>query len=145
MIAVDTNILLYAHRSEIEHHEVALHWLRDLAEGSALWALPVFCIGEFLRVATHPRIFDPPSSLEQVFAALDALLKSPSLRVLNPGPEFPALLREAMHEGDARGNLVFDAQIAALCKERGADRLLTYDRDFSRFSGLRIISPDGKF
>ena len=76
MIAVDTNVLVYAHRSDCAHHERARLRLRHLAEGMVPWALPVFCIGEFVRIATHRRVFDPPSTTQQALEAVDAL--SPS-------------------------------------------------------------------
>ena len=134
-------MLVYAHRRESEHHEAALVWLRRLAEGSTPWTIPVFCLGEFVRVVTHPRVFDPPSTLDQTLSALDALLQSPSLRILNPEAEYPRLLIEAVRAADARGNLAFDAQIAALCAEHGVSSLLTFDRDFSRFRNLQVIAP----
>ncbi|MGH8575557.1 MAG: PIN domain-containing protein [Gammaproteobacteria bacterium] len=90
MIAVDTNILIYAHREELAEHVSALAWLTRLAEDPLLWGLPVFCLGEFVRVVTHPRIFDPPTRLESALEALFGLLASPSLRVLNPGPRIPS-------------------------------------------------------
>ena len=60
MIAVDTNVLVYAHREELPQHQQARARLVELAEGPALWGIPVFCLGEFLRVVTHPCLFDPP-------------------------------------------------------------------------------------
>mgnify|MGYP006284900171 CR=1 FL=1 len=142
MIALDTNILVYAHREEFPEHGQALAWLRFLAEGQAPWALPVFSLGEFLRLVTHPRVFDPPSALEDALAALEALTDSPSLRVLSPARRFPALLAEAVRAGRTGGNLAFDAQIAAVLKEHGVGALLTRDRDFSRFPWIRIIDLD---
>ena len=91
---------------------------------------------------THPRILEPPSSLEQAWSAIDGLLESPTLWVLYPGERYPNLFREALEAAHARGNLAFDAQIAAVCRERGASRLLTLDRDFARFPTLTIISPE---
>jgi len=99
----------------------------------------VFCLGEFVRVVTHPRVFDPPSSMEEALEALEAFLASPSVRLLLPGEQYAALLRQCLREGDARGNTAFDAQIAALCREQGIDRLLTEDRDFARFPRLRTV------
>ena len=142
MIAVDTNVLVYAHRSGLQQHASALVWLRHLAEGNVPWAVPVFCLGEFVRVVTHPRILDPPSTLDQALTALRGILSSPTARVLSPGPRYPTFYEEAVREADARGNLAFDAQIAAVCQERGATRLLTLDRDFARFQGIRVISLD---
>jgi toxin-antitoxin system PIN domain toxin len=142
LIAVDTNILVYAHREEFSEHRRALEWLRFLAEGHAPWALPVFCLGEFIRVVTHPRVFDPPSPIEEALGALEALTGTASLRILSPGGRFGQLLAEAVREGRATGNLAYDAQIAAVCREHGVGALLTRDRDFSRFPWIRIIDLD---
>lgn len=142
MIAVDTNVLVYAHRTELEGHERALLWLRRLAEGSRIWGLPVFCLGEFVRILTHPRVLDPPSALDEAWEAVTALLASPTLRLLSPGPRYPELFGHALREADARGNLAFDAQIAAVCLEQGASRFLTLDADFARFRDLDVIGLD---
>ena len=122
--------------------EFAGLWLRHLAEGNVPWAIPVFCLGEFVRVVTHPRVLDPPSTLDQALTALRGVLASPMVRVLSPSPRYSTLFEEAVREADGRGNLSFDAQIAAVCRERGATRLLTVDRDIARFPGLRVISLD---
>lgn len=138
MTAVDTNVLVYAHRQHMPRHVEARACLTRLAEGAEPWALPVFCLGEFVRVVTHPRLFDPPSTIDQALAALDELLRSPSVCLLKPGPRFAALFSAAVRAADARGNLVFDAQIAALCREHGVSRLFTYDRDFARFPEIEV-------
>jgi toxin-antitoxin system PIN domain toxin len=140
VIAVDTNVLIYAHREELAQHTQALAWLKSLAEGSAPWGLPVFCIGEFVRVVTHPRVFDPPSTLEQATGALEALLASPTLRVLTPGDDYVAHFLQCTREADARGNVAFDAQIVAVCREHGCNALLTLDRDFARFKNFKTLS-----
>jgi len=139
MIALDTNILVYAHREETALHRSAFDRLRSLAEGGLPWALPAFCIGEFVRVVTHPRIFHPVTDLEIALDFVDQVLGSPSARILLPGPSFPALLAESCRDGSARGNLAFDAQIVAVCREHGVVELLTEDRDFSRFGTPRTI------
>lgn len=140
MIAVDTNILIYAHRAEMPEHDRALTALQAIAGSGDPWGLPVFCIGEFLRVVTHPRLFDPPSTIDQALGALEGLLTSPGVRLLSPQERFPAYFAEAVRDADARGNLAFDAQIAAVCREHGVDRLLTQDRDFRRFSRIEVVS-----
>ena len=137
MIAVDTNILVYAHREELAQHRRARARLVELAEGAARWAIPVFCVGEFLRIATHPRLFDPPFGIDEACEALDRVLSSPSVVVLAPAERFWPLLASAMKESRAMGNLVFDAQIVAVCREAGVSALLTEDRDFDRFPGFR--------
>jgi toxin-antitoxin system PIN domain toxin len=133
MIAVDTNILIYAHREELPLHRKARARLIELAEGDALWGIPVFCLAEFVRVVTHPRLFDPPYGVDEACRALDRVLESPSLRLLQPGARFWSLFVEAAREANAAGNLVFDAQLVAVCRENGVSALLTEDRDFARF------------
>lgn len=140
MIAVDTNVLVYADRRELPKHAAALAHLRSLAEGEAAWALPVFCIGEFVRVVSHPRLFDPPTPSGEALDLIDRLLESPSIRLLRPAERFLPLFRRCVDGGRVTGNLVFDALIAALCLEHGATTLLTEDRDFTRFSGLSVLS-----
>lgn len=137
MIAVDTNILVYAHREELPQHRRARAEIIRLAEGHAPWGIPIFCIGEFVRVATHPRLFDPPYDSSEACDAIERILESPSLRVLCPGTGYLTLFHEAVREANAVGNLVFDAQIVAVCRESGVSTLLTEDRDFARFHGFK--------
>ena len=139
MIAVDTNILIYADREEMPLHGLALDALRRLAEGPEAWGLPVFCIGEFLRVISHHCVFDPPTPVLEAMASLESLLRSPSARLLSPNEQYLPLLRRVLSESAAAGNLVFDAQIVALCLEHGATTLLTEDRDFHRFPGVTAL------
>lgn len=136
MIAVDTNILIYAHRQEFPQHGRALTALSSLAEGSELWAIPVVCLSEFLRVVTHPAVLKPPSTIAQASTSVEALLASPSLRLLTPGDRHGALLLQLVRQHQITGNLVFDAQIVALCLEHGVRDLLTEDRDFGRFTQI---------
>jgi toxin-antitoxin system PIN domain toxin len=138
VLAVDTNVLVYAHRSEFRQHAAALAALTALAEGTDLWGLPEICLAEFIRVTTHPGILTPPSSPEDAVAALGGLLASPSLRVPGPGERHPALLFELVRSYRIKGNLAFDAQIVALCLEHGVRELLTADRDFDRFKEIRV-------
>jgi len=134
LIAVDTNILVYAHRAEMSLHKAAITRMRALVEGSTPWALPVFCIGEFLRVVTHSRIFHPATDLETALTFLAQVLGSPSARLLLPGATFPTLFAEACRDGAVLGNLAFDAQLVAVCREHGVATILTEDRDFGRFA-----------
>jgi hypothetical protein len=80
--------------------------------------------------------------MEQAVAALEGLLHSPALKILSPGSRYAALLIEAIRAADVKGNLVFDAQIAALCREHRVSQLLTMDRDFTRFPGLQLLRLD---
>jgi toxin-antitoxin system PIN domain toxin len=140
VIAVDTNVLVYAHREELAPHRRARSRLIELAQGDALWAIPVFCLTEFARVATHPRVFDPPYTVSEIRSAIERLLASPSLMLLHPGERFTGLFLDALQESSATGNLVCDAQIVAVCREHGVTALLTEDRDFARFPGFATQS-----
>lgn len=136
MIAVDTNVLIYAHRQEDPRHQAAYESVRKLAEGDVAWGVPVFVIGEFVRVVTNPKVASPVSTTAQALSLLDGVLASPSVRLLLPGARFWPILRELIPA--VRGSLVFDAQIAAVCLEHGASIIVTEDRDFHRFPGLSI-------
>ena len=139
MIAVDTNVLIYAHRAEMELHQAAKERLVTLAEGDEPWALPVFCITEFLRVVTHTRVFNPPSTVSEALAFIKDVLASPSCTIANPEAAFMSRLEAVVRESDSRGNLIFDAQVAALCREHGIPTILTNDRDFERFKPLQVV------
>lgn len=141
MIALDTNILVQARRAELEHHPQAKVLLRELAEGVEVWAIPWPCIYEFLRVVTHPRIFDPPTSLDAALEDLASLFESPTLALLSEGRRHPAHLARMTRDGAATGNLAHDAHIAALAMEHGVKELWTLDRDLSRFPGLSVRNP----
>lgn len=141
MIAVDSNVLIYAHRAETDLHTAAAGDLVSLAEGTIEWGIPVFCIGEFVRVVTHRRVLNPPSTLAQALSFLEQVLASPTCRIVRPGPEFTDLFADTVFTARARGNLVFDAQIVALCREHGISTILTNDRDFRRFDHLRVRFP----
>jgi toxin-antitoxin system PIN domain toxin len=138
MIAIDTNILVYAHREELPLHRKAKARLVELAEGIEPWGLPVFCVGEFLRVVTHPRVFDPPSTIRQGVEAIGNLLESPSCVILNPAASFWTILAETARGADAKGNILYDAQIVAVCREHGVVDILSEDRDFCRFEGITL-------
>ena len=133
MKAVDTNVLVYAHREEMPLHAAAHRRLTELAQSAVPWGIPVFCVGEFVRVVTHRRIFCPPSSLETALGFIDAVSKSPSLMLLGPDGDYWTTFRDLALSAKASGNLAFDAQIAAVCASHGAT-LITADRDFSRFA-----------
>ena len=141
MIALDTNILVYARRRETGPHEKARDLVASLAEGKEPWALPWPCVYEFLRVITHPRVFAPPTDLLAALEDLDSLLESPSLIMLGEGRRHRGHMRRMMLEGRAAGNIVHDAHIAALALEHGVRELWTTDKDFARFSGLRVRNP----
>jgi len=141
MQAIDTNILIYAEIESSKHHDPALEVLRTLVEGALPWAIPWPCIYEFLRVVTHPRVFHPPVPLEIVLADLERVLASPSLILLTETGRHLGVLDRTVRQAGTTGNLIHDAHIIALCLEHGVSELITGDRDFTRFEGLKVVNP----
>ena len=142
MLAVDTNILVYAHRREAAEHAAASAIVRSLAEGAQPWAVPWPCLYEFFSVVTNPKIWrDTASTPSQAWAQIDAWLGSPSLRLLAETPEFGRVLARFLDRPRVRGGIVHDARVAALCVAHGIEALLTRDRDFSLFEELRTRNP----
>lgn len=141
MIALDTNLLVYAHRRDSAFHEPAARLIRGLAESPAAWAIPWPCIHEFYSTATHPRIYNPPSTPDEAITQLDAWLGSPSLVLLHEAGSYWSELRPMLHSGKVRGPMVHDARIAALCRLHGVRELWSADRDFGRFPELSVRNP----
>ena len=144
MIAVDTNILVYAHRRESSEHAAALAVMRALAEGDAVWAIPWPCCYEFLSVVTNPRIWrGDASTQEQAWRQFAAWTASPSNRLIGETPDFTELLGRFVQRSRVVGGVVHDARIAAICVAHGVEALLTRDRDFALFPELRTRNPIG--
>lgn len=141
MIAVDTNLLVYAHRSDSEWHDRAADAIRGLAEGRAAWAIPWPCVHEFLAIVTHPRIYDPPSPMTAAIDQVEAWLESPTLTLLYEGPGYWAVLRELLESSRVTGPRVHDARVAAICRAHGVTQIWTADRDFGRFADLVTRNP----
>ncbi|HZK48010.1 MAG TPA: TA system VapC family ribonuclease toxin [Thermoleophilia bacterium] len=141
MIAVDTNLLVYAHRRDVEWFPRASECLRSLAQGSEPWAVPWPCAHEFLAIVTHPRIFAPPTPVELALDQLAAWMESPSLVILGEARGYWDVFAELVAKARVAGPLVHDARIAALCLHHGVDELWSADRDFGRFPALRVRNP----
>ena len=141
MQALDTNVLVYAEITSSRHHRRAREIVRARAEGGRLWALPWPCVYEFLRVVTHPRVYYPPVPMDVALRDLTALLASPSLVLLGETERHGDVFLETVKQSGVSGNLVHDAHIAALCLEHGISELLTADRDFARFTGIKATNP----
>lgn len=140
MIAVDTNVLVYAHRSEYALHERARDLIKQLAESGARWAIPWPCVHEFYAIVTHHRIHRPPTPPDRAWVQIDAWRAAPTLSLLAEAPDHADRLRQLTVGGDIVGGQVHDARIAALCLSHGVSELITMDRDFTRFPALRTRS-----
>ena len=142
MIAVDTNILVYAHRRESRHHEAARHLVLALAEGTSMWAIPWPCLYEFFSVVTNPRIWKgTATSPDEAWDQLDAWTASPTNALIRETDDFLEVLRGILRRPRVRGPIVHDARVAAICIAHGVEQLLTSDRDFALFSELPTRNP----
>jgi toxin-antitoxin system PIN domain toxin len=141
VIAVDTNVLIYSHRSDSPWHESADECVAALAEARTGWAIPWPCIHEFLAIVTHPRIFDPPTPIEDALEQVECWRESPGLILLGEAPGHWSELRSLVESGQIAGSRVHDARIAAICLQHGITELWSADRDFGRFPALRVTNP----
>jgi toxin-antitoxin system PIN domain toxin len=141
VIAIDTNILVYAHRADSTFHARAGARVREVAEGNASWAIAWPCVHEFFAIVTHPRIYAPPSPIGKALDQLDAWMESPTLSLLSESELYWPVLRRTLDASQVQGARTHDARIAALCVAHGVSELWSADRDFSRFGELRVVNP----
>lgn len=141
MIAVDTQILVHAHRAESAWHEPARKHVTDLAESGARWGIPMHCLVEFYAKVTHARLYRPPSTPAQALVQIDSWLASPGLTVLADDAQTWTTARDLLTAARVRGNATYDARIAAVCLRYGVAELWTDDRDFLLFPALRARNP----
>ena len=140
MILLDANVLLYACNAASEHHEHCRRWLESALNGPEQVGLPWQTVLAFVRIATHPRVFQRPMLAAEAIAIVDDWLACPQVMTVGPADGHWTLLKRQLVEGQAIGPLVTDAALAALALEQGAT-LCTTDRDFARFRGLKLLDP----
>jgi predicted nucleic acid-binding protein len=103
--------------------------------------IPWPCVHEFPSIVTHPRIYDPPSSLDEAFEQMDAWLESPVAFLITEAEAHWSVLKDLLAVAQIRGPVVHDARVAAICIGNGVTELWTSDRDFSRFPALVTRNP----
>ncbi len=140
MLLPDVNLLVYAHREDSPHHVQCLEWLEALINSDEAFAMSELVLSGFLRIVTHPKIFNPPSDLEDALSFIGQIRKQPNCILVFPKERHWGIFTKLCKEANAKGNLIPDAYHAALAIEAGCEWITT-DRDFSRFSGLRWSSP----
>ncbi len=143
MIAIDTNLLVHAHRRDSSFHPRAKACVQSIGEAPRPWAIPYHCLIEFYGVVTHPAIWKHPSSPDQARDQIQAWRESPRLVVLADDPRGTDALMSMLVAARVTGSKVHDARIASLCLEHGVSELWTIDRDFSRFPSLITRNPLG--
>ena len=141
MIAVDTNILVYAHRRGWPFHEQARAALSELFARGQPWAIAWPSIHEFFAVMTNPRASTVPVTSSQCVAQIDELMRVPHLRLMGEGPSHWQTLTALLKAANLQGPMVHDARIAAICLQHGVREFWTADRDFSRFPSLNCRNP----
>lgn len=140
MIVLDANILLYAYDANSLFHSKSKAWLENLLSRGSIVGMPWQTITAFLRISTNTKLPGRRFSPVEACDIIESWLDVPSLVLLQPTDNFWKLLRETIVDGQAKGNLITDAQLAAIAINYGAT-LATNDRDFARFPGLRTINP----
>ena len=141
MTAVDSNILVYAHREDSPWHKAADRRLTELAESGSPWAIPWPCVHEFLSVVTHARVFRTPTPLKTAFDELESWFASPSIQLLGEAAGYWPELKRTIESGRITGPSTHDARIFAICRLHGVREIWSADRDFSRFKGVRVVNP----
>lgn len=141
MIAVDTNLLVYAHRPEMPFHESARQVLAEAASNREPVSVPWPCVHEFLAVVSNPRIFTDPTPMSFALDAIRRLRASFTGAFLAEGEGYLDTLERIARPALLQGGIVHDARIAALCLYHGVRVLWSVDRDFSRFSELTVVNP----
>jgi toxin-antitoxin system PIN domain toxin len=139
LIAVDTNILVYAYNRASPEHDRALGAMERLVREPA-WGLPWIVAGEFYAVLTDSRLWREPQR-EGALAALDAWIGARGARVLCEPPNHWPALRGILASARPLGRRVHDARLAAICVAAGVSELWSTDRDFSRYPQLRVRNP----
>jgi uncharacterized protein len=142
MILVDTNVLVYAHRSESPFHTKAKQIVSNLAESTAPWGLSWNAVHEFLAIVTHPKIMAPPTPMEEALRQVSYWLASPTLKLLGEGsPSYWDTLTALLRGGDVRGPKVHDARVASIAIHNGCSEVYSADRDFNRFPKMKVRNP----
>jgi toxin-antitoxin system PIN domain toxin len=140
MILVDVNVLVYAHRQDAPNHRSFLKWLEDAMNSQQAYGFSEHILSSFIRVVTHPRVFNPPSTPASAFAFANELRDQPNAIPIMPGNRHWSIFQQLCLSASSKGNLIPDAYFAALAIESGSEWITT-DRDYSRFHGLSWRHP----
>jgi toxin-antitoxin system PIN domain toxin len=140
MILPDINILVYAHREDAPNHIAYRTWLEELVNGDQAYGYTTLVFSGFLRVVTHPRVFDPQSNLSSALAFTEILRSQPNAVQISPGRRHWEIFKGLCEAANAKGNLISDAYLAALAIESGSEWITT-DGDYARFPGLNWRRP----
>lgn len=139
MVAVDTNLLVYAHRQEMRQHRRSLSAIERAAD-LGRWGISLPCLAEFAFAVSRPQIDGRPSTPREIEQFFHGLFEA-GAEVLLPSSSFPSRLLEELVRHRVSGKRVFDLQIALIARENGVTEFWTHDTDFIRIPGLRVVDP----
>ena len=142
MVLADVNVLVYAHRADSPGHDICRRWLDEVVNGDAAFGMSDLVLSGFLRVVSHPKVFQDPSPLDAALEFVTQIRTRPNCVLIAPGDRHWEIFASLLRAVQAKGNLIPDAYLAALAIEHGADWVTT-DRDYARFPGLRWRHPSG--
>jgi uncharacterized protein len=140
MLLVDINVMIYAHRADVDRHEEYREWMQALVDGPEPYAVTDSAVAGLVRIVTNPRIYQRPATIDEALTYADQVRNQPHAHVISPGPRFWDLFAELCRKARACGDLIPDAYLAALAIEHGCE-VVTADRDFGKFPGLRWRHP----
>jgi hypothetical protein len=140
VVLPDVNLLVYAHRKDTQHHDAARRWVEDLIRSDRAYGMAELVVSAFVRIVTHPRVFNPPSPLDAALAFAGEVMTPGHAVRIAPGLRHWDIFGRLCRESNAKGNLVADAYLAALAIESGCDWVST-DGDYARFEGLVWTRP----
>lgn len=140
MLLIDVNVLVYAHREDASEHDKYLAWLSEVADGVQAYGMSDIVLSGFIRIVTHPRIFNSPSKISDAMDFANKLRNQPNCVRVSPGPRHWSIFEGLCRTSGTKGNLVADAYLAALAIESGSEWITT-DHDFSRFPKLNWRHP----
>ena len=141
-VLLDANVLIWAHHRRFRQHEHARQWLASTLTATPVVGIPWPSVLAFLRISTHPRALERPLELPAAWGVVDGWLGRPNVRTPAPTDAHAGLLAEMLTAGRATANHTSDAHLAALAVEWGLV-LVSADRDFARYPGLRWYDPSG--
>ena len=140
MILLDVNVLVHAFHEASPEHRAYRAWLTEAVDREEPFGLSELVLSGFVRIATHPRVFDPPAPVAEALAFAAALRSQPNAVIVAPGAHHWGIFDRLCRGASAKGNLVADAYLAALAIESGCEWITT-DGDFARFAGLKWRRP----
>jgi len=141
MIAVDTNLLIYAHREGCPEHRAAQRAIEEAAGSRNGWGIPAPCLLEFWSVVTHPSSAGGGSSPSSAREFIGALIETAGAIVLPPPAAFGPRCLQIAEQLDIRGPRIFDVQIGLTALDAGVTEIWTHDEGFVAFPGLKVRDP----